>query len=96
MGSNTVFTNTPVIDHGDVLILSVKPQVVPKILPEFRIHDNKKLLISVAMGISLASLEKVTLSLSLNENSLTDYGLSYELLSYYKETIFRRCQKKHQ
>lgn len=59
MGSNTVFKNAPVIDHGDVLILSVKPQVVPKVLPEFRIHDNKKLLISIAMGVSLASLEKV-------------------------------------
>ncbi|KAL0127563.1 hypothetical protein PUN28_003085 [Cardiocondyla obscurior] len=58
MKSNTVFTNAPVIDHGDVLILSVKPQVVPKVLPEFKIQDNKKLLISIAMGISLASLEK--------------------------------------
>ncbi|XP_011881493.1 PREDICTED: pyrroline-5-carboxylate reductase isoform X1 [Vollenhovia emeryi] len=58
MKSNTVFTNAPVIDHGDVLILSVKPQVVPKVLPEFRIHDSNKLLISIAMGISLASLEK--------------------------------------
>lgn len=59
MKSNTVFTNVPVIDHGDVLILSVKPQIVPKVLPEFRPDDNKKLLISIAMGISLASLEKV-------------------------------------
>ncbi|XP_018365646.1 PREDICTED: pyrroline-5-carboxylate reductase isoform X1 [Trachymyrmex cornetzi] len=58
MGSNTVFTNIPVIDHGDVLILSVKPQVVPKVLSEFRVHDNKKLLLSIAMGISLTSLEK--------------------------------------
>lgn len=57
MGSNTVFANAPVIDYGDVLILSVKPQVVPKILPE--IHDNKKLLISIAMGVSLTSLERV-------------------------------------
>lgn len=56
MGSNTVFANAPVIEYGDVLILSVKPQVVPKILPE--IHDNKKLLISIAMGISLTSLER--------------------------------------
>ncbi|XP_077281838.1 uncharacterized protein LOC143908228 isoform X5 [Temnothorax americanus] len=58
MKSNTVFTNVPVIDHGDVLILSVKPQVVPKVLPEFGIRDDKKLLISIAMGVSLASLEK--------------------------------------
>lgn len=59
MGSNTVFANAPVIKYGDVLILSVKPQIVPKILPELKMHDNKKLLISIAMGISLTSLEKV-------------------------------------
>lgn len=58
MGSNTVFANAPVIDYGDVLILSVKPQIVPKILPALKMHDNKKLLISIAMGISLTSLEK--------------------------------------
>ncbi|XP_070156085.1 pyrroline-5-carboxylate reductase 2 isoform X2 [Polyergus mexicanus] len=58
MGSNTVFANAPVIDYGDVLILSVKPQIVPKILPALKMHDNKKLLISIAMGISLISLEK--------------------------------------
>jgi len=66
MGSSTVFANAAVIDYGDVLILSVKPQIVPKILPEFtreKVHDNKKLLISIAMGISLASLEKVKISL---------------------------------
>ncbi|XP_072755296.1 pyrroline-5-carboxylate reductase 2 [Anoplolepis gracilipes] len=58
MGSNTVFANAPVVDYGDVLILSVKPQIVPKILPELKVHDNKKLLISIAMGISLTSLER--------------------------------------
>ena len=57
MGSKTVFTNSPVVEHGDVLILSVKPQVVPKILPE--LTDSKKLVLSIAMGISLETLEKV-------------------------------------
>ncbi|XP_012346243.1 pyrroline-5-carboxylate reductase 2 isoform X1 [Apis florea] len=56
IGSNTVFSNQPVIDHGDVLILSVKPQVVPKVLPELK--NYKKLLLSIAMGIPLSSLEK--------------------------------------
>ncbi|XP_032670794.1 pyrroline-5-carboxylate reductase 2-like isoform X2 [Odontomachus brunneus] len=56
IGSNTVFTNGPVVDYGDILILSVKPQIVPKVLPELK--NNKKLLISIAMGIPLASLEK--------------------------------------
>lgn len=57
LGSSTVFSNSSVADHGDVLILSVKPQVVHKVLPE--IKSKNKLLLSIAMGISLNTLEKV-------------------------------------
>ncbi|XP_012170028.1 pyrroline-5-carboxylate reductase 2 isoform X2 [Bombus terrestris] len=56
IGSNTVFSNAPVVDYGDVLILSVKPQVVPMVLPDLK--NYRKLLLSIAMGIPLASLEK--------------------------------------
>ncbi|XP_043273124.1 pyrroline-5-carboxylate reductase-like isoform X1 [Venturia canescens] len=56
MGSNTVFASEPVVDHSDVVIISVKPQVVPKILPE--VKDPSKLVLSIAMGISLETLEK--------------------------------------
>lgn len=56
LGSSTVFSNSSVADHGDVLILSVKPQVVHKVLPE--IKSKNKLLLSIAMGISLNTLEK--------------------------------------
>lgn len=56
MGSKTVFTNRPVIDFGDILILSVKPQVVPKVLPDLK--DSNKFLLSIAMGTSIATLEK--------------------------------------
>lgn len=57
IGSKTVFNNSAVIDHGDILILAVKPQVVPIILPELK--NCSKLLLSIAMGISISSLEKV-------------------------------------
>ncbi|XP_012249203.1 pyrroline-5-carboxylate reductase-like, partial [Bombus impatiens] len=56
IGSNTVFSNAPVVDYGDVLILAVKPQVVPMVLPDLK--NYRKLLLSIAMGIPLASLEK--------------------------------------
>ncbi|XP_012286472.1 pyrroline-5-carboxylate reductase 2 [Orussus abietinus] len=56
IGSQTVFTNKPVVEYGDILILSVKPQVVPEVLPE--IKDSKKLLLSIAMGIPLRTLEQ--------------------------------------
>ncbi|CAK9815576.1 Pyrroline-5-carboxylate reductase 2 [Anthophora quadrimaculata] len=56
MGSETVFSNGPVVDYGDILILSVKPQVVPMVLPDLKNYN--KLLLSIAMGVPLASLEK--------------------------------------
>lgn len=56
IGSKTVFCNKDVVDYGDILILSVKPQVVPKILPD--IKNSTKLLLSIVMGISISSLEK--------------------------------------
>ncbi|XP_063991671.1 uncharacterized protein LOC135170082 [Diachasmimorpha longicaudata] len=56
IGSMTVHTNDAVAAHGDVLILSVKPQVVPKVLPELK--DPEKLVLSIAMGISIEALEK--------------------------------------
>ncbi|XP_017880171.1 pyrroline-5-carboxylate reductase 2 isoform X2 [Ceratina calcarata] len=56
IGSSTVFSNEPVINYGDVLILSVKPQVMPKVLPELK--NYTKLLLSIAMGVPLASIEK--------------------------------------
>lgn len=56
IGSETVFKNGPVVDHGDLLILSVKPQVVPIVLPDLKNYN--KLLLSIAMGVPIASLEK--------------------------------------
>ncbi|XP_076233353.1 uncharacterized protein LOC143178511 [Calliopsis andreniformis] len=56
MGSETVFSNRPVIDYGDILILSVKPQVIPMVLPDLKNYN--RLLMSIAMGVPLASLEK--------------------------------------
>lgn len=52
-----MYSSGPVIDHGDVLILSVKPQVVPMILPDLKNYN--KLLLSIAMGIPISTLEKV-------------------------------------
>lgn len=56
IGSKTVFTNNAVAEQSDVLILSVKPQVIPRVLPD--IQDPSKLILSIAMGISISSLEK--------------------------------------
>lgn len=61
------------IGHGDVLILSVKPQVVEKVLPDLKNYN--KLLLSIAMGVPLSSLEKANIK---NFNSV--------LMEYFKDT----------
>ncbi|CAB0039889.1 unnamed protein product [Trichogramma brassicae] len=48
-----------VAEHGDVLVLAVKPQVVSQVLPQIEnsIKGTKKVLMSIAMGISIKNLE---------------------------------------
>ncbi|XP_014219563.1 pyrroline-5-carboxylate reductase 3 [Copidosoma floridanum] len=61
IGSKAVFSNSEVAEKSDVLVLAVKPQVVKTVLPELKecIGSKKMLLLSIAMGVSLKSLESV-------------------------------------
>lgn len=54
--------NEPVVEKSDIVFISVKPQVVPVILPEIRPLSNNKLFISIAMGITLKMLERVSIA----------------------------------
>ncbi|XP_039970810.1 pyrroline-5-carboxylate reductase 1, mitochondrial [Bactrocera neohumeralis] len=58
IGIETVVKNEPVVEKSDIVLISVKPQVVPVILPEIRPLSNNKLFISIAMGITLQMLEE--------------------------------------
>ncbi|KAL0810085.1 hypothetical protein ABMA28_010895 [Loxostege sticticalis] len=61
LGATALFENKPVVERSDVVIVSVKPDVVGKALKEVKNlqASNNKLFISVAMGVSTASIEKV-------------------------------------
>ncbi|KAK0072440.1 hypothetical protein PV325_011990 [Microctonus aethiopoides] len=54
-GSKVVFTNEAVAEYGNILIISVKPQVVPIVLE--KLQNVNQLVLSLAMGISLSYLE---------------------------------------
>ena len=62
MQSKAIFSNKEIVEHGDVLILSVKPQVISQVLPEIKdsIRNKRKLLLSIAMGVSLKTLQNVS------------------------------------
>ncbi|CAH0697571.1 unnamed protein product [Spodoptera exigua] len=61
LGATAVFENKPVVERSEVVIVSVKPDVVVPVLKEVKdLQASKnKLFISVAMGVSTAAIEKV-------------------------------------
>ncbi|XP_053945876.1 pyrroline-5-carboxylate reductase 1, mitochondrial [Anastrepha ludens] len=58
IGVETVVKNEPVVEKSDIVFISVKPQVVPVVLPEIKPLSNDKLFISIAMGITIKMLEE--------------------------------------
>jgi len=64
-GISSAKSNAEAAHEGGVIILSVKPQVIEKVLTEISLVVNdKKLVISIAAGVGLAKIEK-----SLHETS---------------------------
>ncbi|KAI5637496.1 hypothetical protein NE865_09783 [Phthorimaea operculella] len=60
LGATAVFENKPVVERSEVVIVSVKPDVVSPVLNEIKNlpSTKNKLFISVAMGVSTATIEK--------------------------------------
>lgn len=59
-GFKTTTDNLALLDHADVLVLAVKPQVMSQVLKPLAALAQKKrpLIISIAAGIPVASLER--------------------------------------
>ncbi len=53
-------SNTELVQKSDYIILAVIPAVVKPVLEEVRTSLNRKVLLSIASGISLARLEELT------------------------------------
>ncbi|XP_010938606.1 pyrroline-5-carboxylate reductase [Elaeis guineensis] len=58
-GVKILETNAQVVDDSDIIILSVKPQIVKKVLLELKSFlSEEKVLVSVAAGIKLKDLQE--------------------------------------
>ncbi len=58
MGASVTHQNKDLVDKSDVVILAVKPNVVDKVLGEIKeAFDPSKLLISVAAGVKINSMQ---------------------------------------
>ncbi|KAJ8948982.1 hypothetical protein NQ318_023006 [Aromia moschata] len=61
LGAESVFENIPVVEKSDVIIVSVKPSIVPVALGDIKESSIKadKLFLSIAMGVTIKQLERV-------------------------------------
>jgi len=73
----TTDDNSKIINENDIIILAVKPQNIKNVLFNIKIDDNvvnKKLIISIAAGISIENIESVIYS-KIGSNSYKNYPI---------------------
>lgn len=62
LGVPVTHSNTEVVCGSDVVFIAVKPHLVPHILSEISQHvTDRHIIVSVAAGVTLATLEEVSL-----------------------------------
>ncbi|KAL1517739.1 hypothetical protein ABEB36_001470 [Hypothenemus hampei] len=61
LGAEAITENLPVVEKSQVVIVAVKPHIVPVALGSIKnsIVDNDKLYLSVAMGVTIKQLEQI-------------------------------------
>lgn len=61
MGTRTTQCNRTIVEQSDIFVLAVKPNMVRRILRDvYSSINNDHLLISIAAGISLNTLQEVS------------------------------------
>lgn len=65
MGGKSTFDNTEVVKDADVVLISVKPHIIPEALRDVtkKYSNMDKLFMSVAMGVTTKQLEQVIKSI---------------------------------
>lgn len=61
LGAESIFENVPVVKKSDIVIVSVKPSVVPIALGDIKKAEDvkaDKLFLSIAMGVTIKQLEQ--------------------------------------
>lgn len=61
LGVRVASSNTELVELSDVVVLAVKPQVVPAVLPALaaQIADRRRVVVSIAAGTPIARLEEL-------------------------------------
>lgn len=65
MGVNLTTSNKETVNKSDVLFLAVKPHIIPFVLDEIGPDiEDRHLIVSCAAGVTISSIEKVSLCLN--------------------------------
>ena len=86
LGGKTTQDNLHVVDNSDVVILAVKPLVIPKILEEIKPiidSDTSKLVVSIAAGIKIKDIQQNLLPESKVNYSSTHNVVDLDQLEAY-------------
>lgn len=63
LGVTVTHSNTEVVSGSDVVFVAVKPHLVAPVLNEISVHvTGRHIIVSVAAGVTLATLEQVSVS----------------------------------
>lgn len=70
MGAFASFDNKAVVEKSDVVMVAVKPHIVPIALSDIKpVVTPRHLIVSVAMGVTLKDIEKVSPNYNLNSTA---------------------------
>ncbi len=58
-GINTSRDNCDVVQNSDIIMIAVKPHIVPKVLEEIKGSIKKQLIISIAAGVPIETYENI-------------------------------------
>lgn len=59
LGAFTTEDNSEVMKHSEIIILAVKPNILPAVLEEAKAFSKDKVFISIAAGVTISTIEKI-------------------------------------
>ena len=59
LGAFTTEDNSEVMKHSEIIILAVKPNILPDVLEEAKAFSRDKVFVSIAAGVTISTIEKI-------------------------------------
>lgn len=88
LGATSTHENVPVVEKSEIVIISVKPNIIPIALAEIQTAKIKadKLFLSIAMGVPIKHIEQVSISTLCTLRNF-NYRVKYSLQFYKNQNL---------